>query len=87
MSSFERTIGLNEVRANLHELVPRPGLWERITIVGVNNPVGVSVDNNRPANVRPVKSGKAGMPWHYFTGQAVPGRVSKNSSGSGRRQE
>ena len=40
-SGIERTIGSNEVRANLHELVPRPGLWERITIVGASNPVGV----------------------------------------------
>ncbi len=25
----------------LHKLVPEPGLWERITIVGASNPVGV----------------------------------------------
>ena len=31
------TIGSNEVRVNLHELVPEPGLWERITTVGANN--------------------------------------------------
>ena len=37
MSRFERTIGSNEVRANLHELVSEPGLWERITTVGASN--------------------------------------------------
>ena len=36
-SRFERTIGSNEVRANLHELVSEPGLWERITTVGASN--------------------------------------------------
>jgi len=36
-SRIERTIGSNEVRANLHELVSEPGLWERITIAGASN--------------------------------------------------
>jgi len=32
MSRLEGTIGSNQVRANLHELVPEPGLWERIIL-------------------------------------------------------
>jgi len=31
-SGIERTIDSNEVRANLHELVPGIGLWERVTM-------------------------------------------------------